>query len=123
MVTDVAAQGGADRFVELATVGDAAEARICAALLAAEGIDSRLHGEAFGPYPMTVGAFAATQVWVPESRLADARRVMLEAEVAAVVNQPVESSAADAGLRPAVVWLVALGVLAVIGVRILVFVL
>ena len=75
-----------DRFVLLATLGDIASARVFAARLEAEGIEVRLHGEAMGPYPVTVGHMAATQLWVLSSRLDEARRVMLEAEVDATLG-------------------------------------
>jgi hypothetical protein len=70
-----------ERFLHLATVGDLALARICAARLEAEGIEVRLRGESLGPYPVTVGQLAATEIWVPAGRLEEAGSVMLEAEV------------------------------------------
>jgi len=65
-------------FVLLATLGDPAAAELCAALLRSEGIDSRLRGESLGPYRLTIGAMAATQVWVPITRLDDARSLVLQ---------------------------------------------
>lgn len=62
----------------LATLADPAAAELCAALLRSEGIDSRLRGESLGPYRLTIGAMAATQVWVPASRLDDARSLVLQ---------------------------------------------
>jgi hypothetical protein len=70
-----------ERFAHLATVGDLALARICAARIEAEGIDVRLRSESLGPYPVTVGQLAAAEIWVPQGRLEEAGRVMLEAEV------------------------------------------
>jgi hypothetical protein len=58
------------------TLADAAAAELCAALLRSAGIDSRLRGESLGPYRLTIGSMAATQVWVPASDLADARDVI-----------------------------------------------
>jgi len=75
------------RFVKLATVGDVASARLCAALLSSAGIESRVHGESLGPYPMTVGEMALTEIWVLEDDLPDAREVMLEAEVDSVLAE------------------------------------
>jgi hypothetical protein len=72
------------RFVRLATVGDVASARLCAALLSSAGIESRVHGESLGPYPMTVGEMAVTEIWVSEEDLEEARELMLEAEVDSV---------------------------------------
>lgn len=71
----------AEPFVHLADVGDLAAARVCAALLGSEGIEARLHGEALGPYPVTVGRMAITQIWVPERDLELAREVMVRAEI------------------------------------------
>lgn len=100
-----------DRFVLLATMGDIASARVFAARLASEGIEVRLHGEAMGPYPLTVGQMAATQLWVAASRLAEANRVMLEAEVDATLG------GLEGGVetRPWLTWqLVAVGLLVAI---------
>jgi hypothetical protein len=70
-----------ERFVHLATLGDLTLARICAARLETEGIEVRLRSESLGPYPVTVGQLAAAEIWVPERRLEEAGRLMLEAEV------------------------------------------
>ncbi len=72
---------GNGAFVRVATVGDPVVARVLAARLEAEGIEARLHGEAFGPYPMTVGQMAVTQVWVPADRAEEAQLVLLDSEV------------------------------------------
>ena len=85
----------ADRFVLLATLGDIGSARIFAARLEAEGVEVRLHGEALGPYPVTVGEMAATQLWVPSSKIDTATRIMLEAEVDATF--PGDDDDASAG--------------------------
>jgi hypothetical protein len=78
-----------ERFVPVATVGDVATARLVAARLESEGIEARVHGESLGPYPMTVGAWAVTEVWVPESRLDAAREVVLASDVdAALAGEP-----------------------------------
>lgn len=69
------------RFVPVAKVGDLSQARILAALLEAEGIEVRVHSESLGPYPVTVGALATTELWVPSDRVADASQVLLDAEV------------------------------------------
>ena len=69
------------RFVKVATVGDLTEGRVLAARLRAEGIDVRVHSEALGPYPVTVGQLAETQLWVLSGDLEDAGRVSLDAEV------------------------------------------
>ena len=63
-------------FVRLATLADAAAADLCAALLRSAGINSRLRGESLGPYRLTIGAMAATEVWVPAAQLEEARSVL-----------------------------------------------
>ena len=89
------------RFVKLATLGDVAAARLCAALLSSAGIESRLHGEALGPYPMTVGEMALTEIWVLEDDVPEAREVMLEAEIDSVLAPPVgdEPERSDLAIR------------------------
>jgi hypothetical protein len=83
-------ESDASRFELLAKVGDLAVARIVAARLEAAGLEVRIHSEAFGPYPVTVGRMAEAQLWVPSDRLEEARRVMLEADVDAAF--PAEES-------------------------------
>lgn len=68
-------------FIPLATVGNLATAHVLAARLDAEGIEVRVHGEAQGPYPMTVGGFAMVQLWVLSDRVEEARTILLDAEV------------------------------------------
>jgi hypothetical protein len=63
-------------FVRLATLADAAAADLCAALLRSAGITSRLRGESLGPYRLTIGDMAATEVWVPAAELEEARAVL-----------------------------------------------
>jgi hypothetical protein len=100
----------ADRFVLFATVGDAGTARIYAARLESLDIEVRLRGEALGPYPLTVGQMAATEIWVPASRLAEAGQHMLEIEVDGIV--PDEEPGASG---PRIGWqVVALGLLTAI---------
>ena len=101
----------ADRYVLLATLGDMGSARVFAARIEAEGIEVRLHGEALGPYRLTVGEMAATQLWVPSSQLAEATGIMLEAEVDATFPGDDGDGPADRFLS----WrIVAAGVLLVI---------
>ena len=63
-------------FVPLVTIGDPNEAQIVAARLRAAGIPVRMHGENFGPYPITLGELADTEIWVPADRLNDATEVL-----------------------------------------------
>lgn len=69
------------RFVRLTTVSDVAMARLLVARLDAEGIHGRIHSEALGPYPLTIGQMAEAEIWVSEDRIDDAGRILLDAEV------------------------------------------
>ncbi len=53
-----------ENYVCIARLSDVNEARVAAARLESEGVAARLHGEAFGPFPVTVGRLAETQLWV-----------------------------------------------------------
>ncbi len=80
-----------ERYVNVASVGDPAAARVCAALLESSGIPVRLHGEALGPYALTVGDMAVTALWVPQSMVEDAVAVITAAEIDhALVTDPEE---------------------------------
>ena len=76
--------------MRIATVGDLVEGRVLAALLETEGIEVRLHSQAFGPYPMTVGQMAETEIWVLSDRIDEASAILLDAEVNTALA-PVES--------------------------------
>ncbi len=69
------------RFVKVATVGDITAGNVLAARLRSEGIEVRVHSPALGPYPMTVGNLAETELWVLSDRVEDAASVLLDAEV------------------------------------------
>jgi hypothetical protein len=73
-----------DPFGLLATLSDPAAAELCAALLRSEGIESHLRGESLGPYRLTIGAMAATQVWVPLTHLEEARCLIHQARLGEV---------------------------------------
>ena len=64
------------RYEPLVVVGDPVAANVLAALLRADGIEVRMHGESFGPYPVGVGGLAQVEVWVPDARLDDARAIL-----------------------------------------------
>ena len=70
----------ANRFVPLTRLGDLTLARLYAARLRAEGIEVRVHSEALGPYPMTVGQMAQSELWVPEDRIEEASTILLDVE-------------------------------------------
>ena len=75
------------RFVRLTRVGEPFLAGILAARLRSEGIDVRLHGEAFGPYPVTVGEMAQTEIWVLDDRVEEASRILIEAEAQSTIER------------------------------------
>jgi hypothetical protein len=100
-----------DPFVLLATAPDPAAADLCAALLRTAGIDSRLRGESLGPYRLTIGAMAATQVWVRASRVDDARSIVLEGDLAGLEPARPQGSP-GAGEGPAASWVPGAAVLA-----------
>jgi hypothetical protein len=84
----------------LATLPDRAAAEICAALLRSAGIEPRLRGESLGPYRLTIGQMAATEVWVPVAQLEDARTVLEDSELpeeAEFPSEPAAEPAARAG--------------------------
>jgi len=87
-------------------------------VLGSEGIEARVHGESLGPYPVTVGRMAVTQIWVPESTLERARELMLEAEIEHALGAEARGGAiADREALP--MRLVALAVAAVLAVAVL----
>lgn len=73
-------------FKMLTKVGDLASANIMAARLRAEGIEARVHSPSLGPYPVTVGDMALSEIWVLEDRIEDASRVLLDIEAKSVVG-------------------------------------
>lgn len=77
-----------DAYVCLATVSDVNLARVAAARLESEGIDSRLHGEPLGPFPVTIGRLAETQLWVLTEQRDPATLVL---EDLGIVCEPPES--------------------------------
>ncbi len=68
------------RFVPLLIVGDPNEAQITAARLRAAGIDVRMHGENFGPYPISLGELADTEIWVRADQVDKASAVITNTE-------------------------------------------
>ena len=68
-------------FVKIATVGDITAGNVLAARLRSEGIEVRVHSAALGPYPMTVGNMAETELWVMSDRIDEANSILLDAEV------------------------------------------
>ncbi len=103
-------------FVFLATVGNPNQALLLQALLDAEGISARLHGEALGPYRLTLGAMAATEIWIPPDRMEEARLILLAADTDAVVAnvEPLGPGPSVHPIRSWVWWLVAAILVAVV---------
>jgi hypothetical protein len=64
------------KYVCLATIGDINLAHVAAARLESEGLSVRLHSEALGPFPVTVGRLAETQLWVVADQAAEATQVL-----------------------------------------------
>lgn len=73
------------RFVKIATVGDITAGNVLAARLRSEGIEVRIHSQALGPYPMTVGNMADTELWVLTDRVEQANSILLDAEVTSAI--------------------------------------
>ena len=87
------------RFVMVTTVGDIVAGNVLAARLRAEGIEVRVHSPALGPYPMTVGEMAATELWVLSDRVEEARSILLDAEINDVLA-PLDPDAPPMARRP-----------------------
>lgn len=71
-----------DHYVCLATIADINLANVAAARLHSEGINSRLHGESLGPFPMTIGRLAETQLWVLTDQRESASLVLADLGIA-----------------------------------------
>jgi hypothetical protein len=81
----------------LTRMSDRFAAQVLAARLDSEGIACRLRGESFGPYPVTVGNMALTEIWVPERDLDEARAILAESEADA---EEIEVEPAGFGVSP-----------------------
>jgi hypothetical protein len=97
------------RFVRIATVSDLATGQVLAARLRSENIEVRLHSQAFGPYPMTVGHLAEAELWVASDRVEEAGHILLDAEVRDAIA-PAEVDTTHKPILPASVRIVALGI-------------
>lgn len=82
-----------ERMVSLARFGDEASARIAAALLESSGIATRIHGESLGPYKMTIGGMAVTEIWVAERDLDDAIEILMISEIDHTLSPSIRSGA------------------------------
>jgi hypothetical protein len=74
------------RLISLARFGDEVSARVSAALLESAGIATRVHGESLGPYRMTIGEWAVTEIWVAEGDVDDAIEVLTASEIEFALN-------------------------------------
>lgn len=70
------------QFVCLATIADVNLAQVTAARLQSEGLTVRLHGEAMGPFRLTLGGLAETQLWVAATDTDLATAVLEDAGIA-----------------------------------------
>ncbi len=68
-------------YVCFARVPDLATAQVAAARLASEGITARIHGESTGPFPVTIGRLAETELWVRSSDRSVAQQVLVDAGI------------------------------------------
>ena len=100
---------GRSQFVRIATVSDLATGQVLAARLRAEEIEVRLHSEALGPYPVTVGHLAEAELWVPSDRMAEAGKILLDAEVRDAIA-PAEPEHSSRAVVPVPLRIAALGV-------------
>ena len=96
-------------YVLLATMSDPNEAMLLRARLDAEGIGAHLRGESLGPYRLNIGSMALTEVWIAHERIEDARLILLEANVDALVAdvEPLGPGPSPNPIRSWVWWLVA----------------
>lgn len=83
----------AGRLISLAKFGDEGSARISAALLESAGIGTRLHGESLGPYRMTIGEWAVTEILVAEEDVEDAIEVLTASEIEFALSPGVRGGA------------------------------
>lgn len=74
-----------DGFACVATVADLNLANVAAARLQSEGLKVRVHGEATGPFPVTIGRLAEAQLWV---RADDARQAVAVLEEIGIACNP-----------------------------------
>lgn len=88
-----------ESLVRLTVVGDPMTAQVVAARLRSMGIDPHLRGEGWGPYPVTVGRLAQTEIWVRESDLEDAREAIDDAPEQADPSSSSETATDSATLR------------------------
>ncbi len=69
-------EGDERHLSPLVRIGDPGEANVIAAMLRSAGIDVRMHGASFGPYPVGIGELAEVEIWVDIDDLDDARDVL-----------------------------------------------
>ena len=107
---------GYEPLVPLTTMGDLIAAHVMVAHLLSEGVTAVVRGEPLGPYPVTVGRMAVTEILVPQDELEEARVVLEEIErEASSVDVESAGIGKSPDLRVSVMWwLVAVGVLTLV---------
>lgn len=78
----------------LTEISDPNAAQLLAARLRAEGIEARISSEAEGPYRLTIGSMATTQLWVDEADLSQARMLLEEIEEDSITPELATTEAA-----------------------------
>lgn len=101
-------------LVLLTRMSDRFAAQLLAARLESEGISCTLRGESFGPYPVTIGNMALTEIWVAERDLDEAQAILTESEADAgeIDVEPAGFGVSPNPLASVLWWLVAVLLLA-----------
>ena len=103
-------------LVVLTRVGDLIAAQVLAARLQSEGVAAVVKGEPMGPYPVTVGRMAVTEILVPEDEFDSATELLglLGREADTRPEESTDSGGSTIKGLSGLWWLVAAGLLAMI---------
>jgi hypothetical protein len=101
-------------MARLTSVADVASAHVLAARLDHEGIDCQIRSEALGPYPIAVGSWGETEIWVASEDYEDAKTLLgeLETEQRDAAVEPAGVGKSPDLVRSIGWWLVAAALLA-----------
>jgi len=101
-------------MARLTTVADVASAHVLAAHLDHEGIDCHIRGEALGPYPIAVGSWGETEIWVSQSDLGEATEILeeIQTEAQTTVIEPAGVGKSPDMLRSVIWWVIAAALVA-----------
>ena len=101
-------------MAKLTSVADVASAHILAARLNHEGIDCQIRSEALGPYPIAVGSWGETEIWVAKEDLDDAAALLtsIETDHQATQVEPAGIGKSSDIVRSIAWWIVAAALLA-----------